>query len=213
MNSLENKQAAYVVALTAFKRHEAFGWHHLSPFAVGASVEEATTIQEGIDTYHRLQEELCAAKRRLKNARYKANRRARNATHSSHEEPSVPNPRKEAEDKAQPHTKKEEVVKAEPEYHEWVISNWYSHNATYYAAKDHFRRFAVKNGLASFQVAKDGACYEGVSLDVNNLLVPGLRLWTSVLQIPYASKMRRAELVKVLQPVLRVLANGPSYRL
>jgi len=271
MQSLTNKQAAYAAALTAFKRHEAFGWHHLSPFAAGASVEEASTIQEGIDTYHRLQEELRVAKRRLKQARYKANRRARkeaedkeveedsesdseseafsasawasacdprtfssylivpsSGTESQGRSAQVPN--KNEEVKEGDSDSEEEVVPKEKapasltQYHDLVArsetasqayfvsvaDSWKSQNSTYRSATKHFRRFAVKNGQATFQVAKDGACYEEMPLDVTKLLVPGLRIWASVLRLPYASKMCRHELSVLLQPVLATLAQGPK---
>jgi hypothetical protein len=267
MQSLTNKQAAYDAALTAFKRHEALGWHHLSPFAVGASVEEATTIQEGIDTYHRLQEEHRVAKRRLKNARYKANRRARKEAEAEEDSDSesegfsasawasacdprtlssyliAPSSGTESQGRSAQVPKKNEEVKEEDsdsdedavvpkekapasltQYHDLVArsetasqayfvsvaDSWKSQNSTYRSATKHFRRFAVKNGQATFQVAKDGACYEEMPLDVTKLLVPGLRLWASVLRLPYASKMCRHELSVLLQPVLATLAQGPK---
>ena len=195
-------------------------------------------------------------KRRYRRACWKANRRARKALHSSHEEPSVPNALKAAEREAKAlgqahceimsdddesvgyefhyyvfvhdadvdtdadsdadaseHPEPKPLTEAkEVNYHEAVKKSWQSQNSTYYTAKKYFRRFVVVNSKASFQVAKDGACYEGLGLDVDGLSVAELKRWASVLQIPYASKMRRAELVKVLQPVLRVLANGPMQR-
>ncbi len=100
----------------------------------------------------------------------------------------------------------------EVNYHEAVKKSWQSQNSTYYTTKKYFRRFAVVGGKANFQVAKDGACYEGLGLDVDGLSVAELKRWASVLQVPYASKMRRAELVEVLQPVLEALASGPARR-
>jgi hypothetical protein len=89
---------------------------------------------------------------------------------------------------------------------------WSSQYSSYYSATKNFRRFAVKDGKASFQVAKDGACYEDMPLDVKKLLVPGLKRWGSVLGLPYASKMWRCDLEELLQPVLEVLAAGPKLR-
>jgi hypothetical protein len=259
MQSLTIKQAAYDEAYTAFKTVQDWGWDHLADLK-GCTVlpagMTAASLQKDIDTYNRLQEELRVAKRRLKNARWKANRRARNAAHSSHEEPSVPNARKQAEAAALEESESEGVsasacgwraypsyemrqaqeeakavaeVKAkvvEPiNYHEAARQAWQSQNTNFYCAKRVFRSFtckvkpgspdgdrsfSVKDGAATFQVAKDGACYEGLGLDVDALSVAELKRWASVLQAPYASKLRRYDLSALLQPVLAALANGPA---
>ncbi len=93
-------------------------------------------------------------------------------------------------------------------YHAECILNWKARNKLYHTVCHYFRRFTVKDGnaYATFQVAKDGACYEDMPLDVEELTVPGLRLWASVLRIPYASRKCRVELEELLQPVLSVLA-------
>ncbi len=70
-----------------------------------------------------------------------------------------------------------------------------------------FSRFTAKNGIVSFQVAKSGKCYEGMSLYVDRLTVSQLKVWGSALEVPNASKMRRAELEKILDPILCVLDN------
>lgn len=93
-------------------------------------------------------------------------------------------------------------------YHKLVRESWQSRNANFRVARSKFRRFAVKDGLATFVVAKDGANYEGLSMKVEDLLMPGLKLWASILQVPYASRMTRTELEKVLQPVLAQLRSG-----
>jgi hypothetical protein len=159
-----NKQTAYEAAYTAFKRHEAWGWHLMTPFKEGASAKERAIIQEGIDTYHRLHAALMGL--------------------------DIPPPT---------------PINS---YRQLCNDSWKSQNSVYYTATKHFRRFAVKDGLATFQVAKDGACYEDMPLDVEQLLVPGLRLWASVLRLPYASKMCRHELRVLLQPVLALLRSA-----
>ena len=189
MSSIDtNKQAAYeeaytafatagcsesvCEAYTAFKSHEAWGWHLMAPFKEGASVEESNTIQEGIDTYERL----WAAVMGLE----------------------IPSP-----------TPSPSVCEAYTNsYHQLSNDYWKSQNSAYRIARRNFRRFAVKNGQASFVVAKDGACYEDMPLDVKKLLVPGLRLWASVLRLPYASRMRRVELEEALKPVLALLRSA-----
>ena len=206
MQTLTNKQAAYAAAFTAFKRHENWGWHLMSPFKEGASVEEATTIQEGIDTYHRLQVELAKAKRQLKNARYKANRQARRQAEASDSDSDSDSDSASAEAKSEPAPQPAPQPKP---YHELVKDKWLAENANFYTALRKFRRFYAKDGKATFMVAKDGANYENLSMKVEELLVPGLRLWASILQVPYSSKLRRAELESVLQPVLATLARGP----
>lgn len=199
-------------AKTAFKRHEAFGWHLLIPFTVGASEEEKAIILAGENRYSELRAACMRAKRSYKNARYAANRLARASTSSTTSSDSAPEV-EEPQPAPQPKT-----------YHELVQDNWESQNANFRDARSKFRRFAVafsgtesqgrsatvKDGLATFVVAKDGANYEGLSMNVEDLLMPGLRLWASILQVPYASRMVRAELEKVLQPVLATLAQGPT---
>ena len=177
MSSIDtNKQAAYEAAYTAFKSHEAWGWHLMAPFKEGASVEESNTIQEGIDTYERL----WAAVMGLE---------IPSPTPSPTPSPSV----------CEAYTNS---------YHQLSNDYWKSQNSAYRIARRNFRRFAVKNGQASFVVAKDGACYEDMPLDVKKLLVPGLRLWASVLRLPYASRMRRVELEEALKPVLALLRSA-----
>jgi hypothetical protein len=161
----------------------------MTPFAVGASDKEKATIQAGVDRYNVLRAELMGAK-------------------SLYEE--------------EAHTS---TTPASQAYFVSVADSWKSQNSAYRAAKKHFRsftckvkpgspdgdrRFAVSNAKASFVVAKDGACYEDMPLDVKKLLVPGLRLWASVLRLPYASRMRRAELEEALKPVLEALVAGPK---
>jgi hypothetical protein len=207
MQSLELKQAAYDAAFTAFKRHEAWGWHRLSRFKAGVSAKEKDDIQKGINTYYRLAMELDKAIFALKEEE---------AEEEAEEEVEA----EEAEAEAEAEVEEEaEAEEAEAEarldvynYHKCVTTNWMHHNSTFYAALKNFRRFHAKDGLATFQVKKDGACYEDMPLDVKKLLVPGLRLWASILRIPYASKMRRAELVEVLQPTLEALAAGSTRR-
>ncbi len=208
MDYLAIKQAAYDEAYTAFKRHEAWGWHRLSRFKAGVSAKEKDDIQKGINTYYRLAMELDKAIFALKEAEAEAEVEA-----EAEEEA-------EEEVEAKVEAKVEEEVEAEEaeaearldvyNYHKCVTTNWMHLNSTFYAALKNFRRFHAKDGLATFQVNKDGACYEDMPLDVKKLLVPGLRLWASILRIPYASKMRRAELVEVLQPTLEALAAGPT---
>lgn len=106
-----------------------------------------------------------------------------------------------------------ELERAKPvSYNVLMKDHWRSKNTTYSAVIRKFRRFHVKDGLATFIVAKDGANYENLSMNVEELLVPGLKLWASILQVPYASRMVRAELETMLQPVLDVLARGPVPR-
>lgn len=254
MQSLINKQAAYAAALTAFKRHEAWGWHRVSPFTVEATAEgltpmeeqENSVIQEGIDTYHRLKEELRVAKRRLKYARYKANRKARKAAEEDSKDegfsapaptPSAPaaytnedleelledlddepcwgeemDARLQAVAQAQvmepATTVVEEAAPPTKPYQERVRDMWQTQHNTFYRALSKFRRFNAKGGKATFQVLKDGANYEDMSLNMEELTVAGLRLWASILQAPHASKLRRAELEDLLRPVLATLAAG-----
>lgn len=199
--TLATKRQAYLDAKTAFKRHEAFGWHLLIPFTVGASEEEKAIILAGENRYSELRAACMRAKRSYKNARYAANRLARASTSASETSscdsaPEVEEPQPAPQPAPQPQPKT---------YHELVQDNWQFQNA-----RSKFRRFAVKDGLATFVVAKDGANYEGLSMNVEELLMPGLKLWASILQVPYASRMVRAELEKVLQPVLATLAHGPT---
>ncbi len=82
---------------------------------------------------------------------------------------------------------------------------------SYDTLMENFALFVVKDGMASFEMAKkDDTFYEDISMDVNKLLVFQLKLWAKALQIPSYSKMRRAELVEILEPMLTVLAKGPK---
>ena len=203
MSSIDtNKQAAYeeaytnfatagcsesvCEAYTNFKSHEAWGWHLMAPFKEGASVEESNTIQEGIDTYERL----WAAVMGLE----------------------IPSPSPTPTPTPSPTPSPTPTPSPSPSptnsYHQLSNDYWKSQNSAYRIARRNFRRFAVKNGQASFVVAKDGACYEDMPLDVKKLLVPGLRLWASVLRLPYASRMRRVELEEALKPVLALLRSA-----
>ena len=204
-DSLTTKREAYLAARTAFKRHEAWGWHVVAPLAEGASEEEKATIQAGVDRYEELRAELKRAKRRYKKARHAANRAASASASGSASS--------ETSETTETASVVEEVVEVEaPQpkpYHELVKDKWQAENSNFYTALRKFRRFHAKDGKATFMVAKDGANYEDMSLKVEELLVPGLRLWASILQVPYASRMVRAELESVLQPVLDVLVRGP----
>jgi hypothetical protein len=159
-------------------------------------------------------------KRRYRRACWKANRKARKAAEAEVQvvEPDVIELAEgELEDYVEArnaqHSSLEEARTVEPiDYQEAARQAWQSQNTNFYSAKKVFRRFAVKDGKANFQVAKDGACYEGLGLDVDGLSVAELKRWASVLQAPYASKLRRAELEYVLAPVLLVLAVGTMAR-
>jgi hypothetical protein len=173
MQSLTNKHQAYQTAYTTFKRHEAWGWHLMTPFAEGASETEKATIQAGVNRYNDLREAYEVAKRVYEQS-------------------------------------EAEATSPVDHYRAECILNWKVRNNLYRNLRHYFRHFSVKDGQASFQVAKDGACYKDMPLDVKKLLMPGLKLWASVLRLPYASKMCRAKLEETLTPVLQALANGPS---
>ena len=211
-DTLTIKRQAYLEARTAFKRHEAWGWHIIAPIAEGSSEWEKKTIQAGVETYHLLREEWKRAKRRYKKARNMANRRSRTSETSTSETSSTTSPPSEEEVEVV-----EEVPQPAPQpapqpvdYHELVRNKWLAENASFYTALHNFRKFNAKDGKATFVVRKDGANYEDMSLKVEEHTVAGLRLWASILQVPYASKLRRAELEKLLQPVLDVLVRGPT---
>ena len=82
------------------------------------------------------------------------------------------------------------------------------HKKFYEDMMKNFTHFTVKKGLASFTIKKNGKCYKGIPLYMDNMIVPQIKLWGSALQICNASKMRRAELVEILEPMLSVLAKG-----
>ena len=104
----------------------------------------------------------------------------------------------------------EEAAPPTKPYEQLVQERWQYEHKNFYTALRKFRRFHAKDGKATFQVLKDGANYEDMSLDMEELTVAGLRLWASILQAPYASKLRRAQLEDLLRPVLMTLATGPT---
>jgi ribosomal protein S21 len=217
--SLEQRKATYEAAHTAFKRHENWGWHLMVPFMVEATAEgltpmeeqENATIQEGIDTYHKLHAELKRAKQAYKKAKAKENRHSTTASETSENyTPSEPIPSEVIGEVVVESYPPYEPAPAPKPYEQLVHEHWQSQNTHFYTALRKFRRFYAKNGLATFQVLKDGANYEGMSLDVEKLTVAGLRLWASILQAPYASKLRRTQLEALLRPVLDALATGPT---
>lgn len=264
--SINERKATYEAAHTAFKRHEAWGWHLVKDFMVGLSDEdpmqaqEKATIQEGVDTYHKLHAELKRAKKAYKKALKKASVATTaqvmepdiiEVTHEEVEEymenrfptvipmvPSEPVPSEVIGEvaveepypiwRAFPTYEPEPVPEPQPEpkpinYTQLVQQQWQAEHNTFYRALRKFRRFTLSCGkatfatdsrqgsvcsaYATFQVAKDGACYEDMSLDMEELTVAGLRLWASILQAPYASKLRRAELEELLRPVLMALSR------
>ncbi len=93
--------------------------------------------------------------------------------------------------------------------------SWESVLDKYYTVMSNFRDFyslekgVVKDGLATF-VTKDGTNYENLSMNVKTLSVSGLRIWARILKIPRAYKMRRAALETVLEPMLRLIKDGPN---
>ena len=221
--SLEQRKATYEAAHTAFKRHENWGWHLMVPFMVEATAEgltpmeeqENATIQEGIDTYHKLHAELKRAKQAYKKAKAKENRHSTTASETSENyTPSEPIPSEViGEVVVESYPPYEPSPQPEPkpmDYQQLVQQQWQAQHNTFYRALRKFRRFTLSCGKATFQVLKDGACYEDMPLDMEELTVAGLRLWASILQAPYASKLRRTQLEALLRPVLDALATGPT---
>lgn len=72
----------------------------------------------------------------------------------------------------------------------------------------YFRRWKVTynaDGVpisCSFQVKKDGANYENIPLPLRNNIVPVLRLFATIFDLPYRHKLKHMDLLGLLGPVL-----------
>lgn len=72
----------------------------------------------------------------------------------------------------------------------------------------YFRRWKVTYNVdgvpisCSFQVKKDGANYENIPLPLRNNIVPTLRLFATIFDLPYRHNLPRDTLLELMGPVL-----------
>ena len=85
-----------------------------------------------------------------------------------------------------------------------TTSHWQSQNTHCYTALRKFRRFYAKNSLGTFQVLKDGANYEGMSLYVEQLRssLPEHPYWCYTIGIvsPFAFRVFSSKAESILTP-------------
>lgn len=114
-----------------------------------------------------------------------------------------------------------EVVKPDPpvirldEYRAACLTNWKKKFRDYWNARSPFRKWKViynADGIAvscSFQVKKDGAHYTDIPLPLHNNILPALRLFATIFDVPYRHNLTRDQLLEILEPVLHLLCYPP----
>lgn len=120
-----------------------------------------------------------------------------------------------AKDIVKPEPEQEPPVIRQDEYRAACLANWKKEHQRYAKARSPFRQWKVTynaDGVAvscSFQVKKDGAHYTDIPLPLNTNILPALRVFATVFDVPYRHKLSRDQLLEILKPVIRLLCYPP----